>query len=173
MKKFSSLLSLILIICLIVNSCGRKEYTEAGINEIIEEWDKLLETANGERFDWGSPKAFSYFTAYFSGDEMIFINEDYRYRSSAEAFNRYYFKDGKCIYFIGKSLFYKKDENGKDYKELLDLTMYIDPDGNVIAYDKTRNMQRVALEDEDAEGVIKHAAELYEIVKKRKTVSKK
>jgi len=57
----------VIISLLLITSCGRKEFTEAGIDEIVEEYNKILETtAEGKNFDWGDAKAYSNFTAYFS-----------------------------------------------------------------------------------------------------------
>lgn len=155
------------IIFITLISCGRKEYTEAGIQEIKQQIDSLLYTAQGEKFDWGSAKAYSYFTAYFNkSKELIFINEDYKYRKRASSFNRYYYKDGNVIYFIGRELNYdpvKQQEN---------LDVLIDPDGNVIAYDKIVNGKRENLSSDDAEEIVQHAAELSDIVGMRMTARK-
>jgi hypothetical protein len=142
----------------IVISCGRKEFTEAGINEIVAEYDKILEKAtDGKRFDWGDAKAYSNFTAYFHESKLIFINEDYTHRIPIEAFNRYYFKDGNLVYFIGKEF----DANTKKRTEL---TLYIDPNGNVIRYDKIAGGERIELESEESDFIINHADELYKVV---------
>ncbi|MCW8817497.1 MAG: hypothetical protein OQK52_06465, partial [Ignavibacteriaceae bacterium] len=100
MKKYS--LIVILPIILVLLSCGRKEYTEQGIKEIKKEIDSLLYNPDAEEhFNWGSAKAYSNFRAYFHNSKLIFINEDYRFRQSGDSFNRYYFKDGNMLYYIG------------------------------------------------------------------------
>lgn len=156
-----------LVIILII-SCGRKEYTEQGILEIKQEIDSLLHTPEGEEhFNWGSAKAYSNFRAYFHNSKLIFINEDYQYRAPGESFNRYYFKDGNMLYYIGKELTYMPD------KEFKNIEMMVDPDGSVIAYEKIVNGQRVGLTGEEADKIVEHARALEEIVSKRSTISKK
>jgi len=144
----------VIISLLLITSCGRKEFTEAGIDEIVEEYNKILETtAEGKNFDWGDAKAYSNFTAYFSESKLIFINEDYRLRFPAESFNRYYFKEGNLIYFIGKNL-------DRTTKARNDLTLYIDPSGNVIRYDKIVNGERTPLEEDESDQILNHAKDL-------------
>jgi hypothetical protein len=155
--KFYKIVLFVLSILILI-SCGRKEFTEAGIDEIVEEYNEILETtAESKNFDWGDAIAFSNFTAYFSDSELIFINEDYRRRFPFEAFNRYYFKDGNLIYFIGREL----DRTTKEKKEL---TLYVDPKGNVIRYDKIFKGERASLEKEESDYVLSHAKELYNAV---------
>jgi len=154
---------LIVLIC----SCGRKEYTEYGIQEIINKTDSLLYTAEFKKFDWGSAKAYSYFRAYYNdAGELIFINEDYRYRSPASVFNRYYFKDGNVLYIISKS------EVIKPVKELKNITMFIDPSKNVIAYNKIVNGESVSLDSDEADMFINHAGELRDIVERHRLAKK-
>ena len=164
--KFYIITTLLLLISFI--SCGRKEYTEKGIYEIRKEIDSLLHNPDAEEhFDWGSAKAYSTFRAYFHNSKLIFINEDYRYRKSGNSFNRYYFKDGNMLYYIGKELTYMPNKQSKNTE------MMVDPDGNVIAYDRTINGKRIGLSNEETEGIIEHARELEEIVSKRSEVSNK
>ena len=164
--KFYQLLVLALLLLLI--SCGRKEYTEKGILEIKKEIDSLLYNPEGEEhFNWGSGEAYSNFRAYFHNSKLIFINEDYRYRQPGEAFNRYYLKDGKMLYFVGRELTYMPD------KQLKNIEMMADPDGNVIAYDKVINGQRSGLSNQESKEIIQHARELEKIVAERSTISRK
>lgn len=158
---------IILITLSILTNCGRKEYTEKGIEEIKQEIDSILYTAEPHMFDWGSSKAYSNFRAYFNNSHLIFINEDYHYRKPGEAFNRYYYKDGKMIFFIGKQQTYFGDGNGKQKKELQNLTMYVDPDENVISYNKIVNGKRLSLDQEEAEQIINHANEIRTVVESR------
>lgn len=166
MRKFS--IPVILLLLLILSSCGKKEYTEQGINEIKREIDSLLYHPDAEEhFDWGSAKAYSTFRAYFHNSKLIFINEDYRYRKAGDSFNRWYFKDGNMLYYIGKELTYVSD---KKYKNI---EMMVDPDGNVITYDKIVNGERIGLTNEEAKEIVEHARELEQIVSKRSVLSKK
>lgn len=165
--KFKAFILLSLIIILLI-SCGRKEYTEQGILEIKQKIDSLLHNPEGEEhFNWGSAKAYSNFRAYFQDSKLIFINEDYRYREPGESFNRYYFKDGNLLYYIGKALTYMPD------KQFKNIEMMVDPDGQVIAYEKMVNGQRESLSGDEADLIVEHAQQLEEIVSKRSTISKK
>ncbi|MCW8810389.1 MAG: hypothetical protein OQJ93_06670 [Ignavibacteriaceae bacterium] len=160
MKKYS--LIVILPIILVLLSCGRKEYTEQGIKEIKKEIDSLLYNPDAEEhFNWGSAKAYSNFRAYFHNSKLIFINEDYRFRQSGDSFNRYYFKDGNMLYYIGKELSYMPD------KKYMNLEMMVDPDGDIIAYDKIVNGERLALSGQESKEIIEHARELEKIVSTR------
>ncbi len=164
--KFYQLIIFVFILLLI--SCGRKEYTEKGILEIKQEIDSLLYNPEAEEhFNWGSGEAYSNFRAYFHNSKLIFINEDYRFRQPGEAFNRYYYKDGKLLYFVGRELTYMPD------KQFNNTEMMVDPDGNVIAYDKVVNGQRSGLDSEESNGIIQHAKELEKIVSERSKISRK
>jgi hypothetical protein len=165
--KSVKILSVVLIL-LLTSSCGRKEYTEEGIREIVKEIDSLLYNPPlTTKYDWGSAKAYSYFRAYSNeSEELIFINEDYHYRSKATAFNRYYYKDGYVIYYLGK------EYTGPSDKFFIELRLFIDPDGDVISYEKMQRGQRLSLSDEEAEQYVRHAQELAEIVEKRKVADK-
>jgi len=159
---------LIALILLIVASCGRKEYTEKGILEIKKEIDSLLYNPEAEeQFNWGSADAYSNFRAYYNNSKLIFINEDYHFREPGESFNRYYFKDGKMLYFVGRELSYMPD------KQFRNIEMMVDPDGNVIAYDNVVNGQRSGLDSEDSKKIIEHAKALEKIVSERSTISRK
>lgn len=153
---------------LLIVSCGRKEYTEKGILEIKAEIDSLLHKPDAEEhFNWGSASAYSNFRAYFHDSNLIFINEDYRYRKPGDSFNRYYFKDGNMLYFIGKELSYMPN------KQFKNIEMMVDPDGNVIAYDKVVNGQRSALSSDESNEIIEHARAIEKIVSERSTISRK
>jgi hypothetical protein len=158
---------IILAFILLLISCGRKEYTEKGILEIKKEIDSLLYNPESEEsFNWGSAESYSNFRAYFHEAKLIFINEDFHFRQPGEEFNRYYFKDGNVLYFVGRSLSYSPD------KVFTNIEMMIDPDGNVIAYDKIVNGQRLNLDSDESEKIIQHAQELEKIVSERSTLSK-
>lgn len=160
MKIYSTLIILISVI--LISSCGRKEYTEEGILQIKKEIDSLLYHPDAEEhFNWGSSKAYSTFRAYFHNSKLIFINEDFRYRNSGDSFNRYYFKDGNMLYFIGKEITYMPD------KTYHNTEMMVDPDGNVLTYDNLVNGKRVGLSNEELYKIIEHAKELVNIVSKR------
>ena len=166
MKLYQILL--IALILIVITSCGRKEYTEKGIQEIKKEIDSLLYNPEAEEhFNWGGSSAYSNFRAYFHNSKLIFINEDYRYRQPGEAFNRYYFKDGKMLYFVGRELTYMPD------KQLKNIEMMVDPDGNVIAYDKVVNGQRSGLSSDESNEIIQHARAIEKIVSERSTISRK
>ncbi len=165
--KLSQLI-IIAVLLLIISSCGRKEYTENGILEIKKEIDSLLYNPEAEEhFNWGTATAYSNFRAYFHNSKLIFINEDYRYRQPGEAFNRYYFKDGNMLYFVGRELTYMPD------KQFKNIEMMVDPDGNVIAYDKVINGQRSGLSSEESTEIIQHARAIEKIVSDRSTISRK
>ena len=152
----------IILLIILFHSCGRKEYTEKGILEIKKEIDSILYHPEEEKqFDWGSGKAYSYFRAYFQNSKLIFINEDFHYRKPGESFNRYYFKDGNMLYFIGKEMTYMPD------KQFKNIELMVDPDDNVIAYDKVVNGQRTGLSSEESDFIIEHAKELREIVERK------
>jgi hypothetical protein len=159
---------LIALILLIVFSCGRKEYTEKGIQEIKKEIDSLLYNPEAEeQFNWGGAEAYSNFRAYFHNSKLIFINEDYRYRQPGEAFNRYYFKDGNMLYFVGRELTYMPD------KQFKNVELMVDPDGNVIAYDFVINGQRTGLDSDDSKKIIEHARAIEKIVRERSSILSK
>ncbi len=122
MKKTISLIICLILVIFII-SCERKEYSEKGIKEIVEDINVKLEKAVGEEFNWGSPGAYSIFRAYFSGEELIFINESYTYRAPTEASNRYYFKDGNMLHLISKKLDYTgNNESGKGKKAMIKMS---------------------------------------------------
>jgi len=159
---------LLALVLILMSSCGRKEYTEKGILEIKKEIDSLLYNPEGEEhFNWGSGNAYSNFRAYFHTSKLIFINEDYRLRQPGEEFNRYYFKDGNLLYFVGRALTYMPE------KQFTNIEIMVDPDGSVIAYDKIVNGQRMNLDGDESEKIIKHARELEKIVSERSTITRK
>jgi hypothetical protein len=161
-------LSVLLGALILFSSCGRKEYTEKGILEIKKEIDSLLYNPEGEeQFNWGSENAYSNFRAYFHNDQLIFINEDFRFRQPGEQFNRYYFKDGNFLYYVGRELSFNPD------KEFKNIEVMIDPDGNIVAYDKIVNGQRKNLDGIESKKLIEHAKELERIVSERSTISRK
>lgn len=165
MKYYSLFIFLFLFIFI---SCGRKEYTEQGILEIKKEIDSLLHDPEAEEhFNWGSGEAYSNFRAYFQKAKLIFINEDFRYRQPGDAFNRYYFKDGKLVYFVGRELTYMPDKKFKN------MELMVDPDGNVIAYDYVINGQRTGLDSEDSKKIIEHSRDLERIVSERSNIVRK
>jgi len=161
-------LAIFIGLTILLISCGRKEYTEKGILEIKKEIDSLLYNPEGEEyFNWGSDEAYSNFRAYFHSDKLIFINEDFRYRQPGEQFNRYYFKDGNMLYFVGRALTFNPE------KQYTNIDMMIDPDGNVIAYDNIVNGQRLNLSSEESQKIIQHAKDLEKIVSERSTITRK
>lgn len=128
----------------------------------MKETDSLLhKPEREEHFNWGSAKAYSNFRAYFQNSKLIFINEDYRYRQPGDSFNRYYYKDGNMLFFIGKKISYIPG------KQLSNLELMVDPDDRVIAYDKMIDGQRMGLEPNEAEEIIEHAKELRDVVEKK------
>jgi len=159
---------LIALFLLIVSSCGRKEYTEKGILEIKKEIDSLLYNPEAEeQFNWGGADAYSNFRAYYNNSKLIFINEDYHFREPGESFNRYYFKDGKMLYFVGRELTYMPD------KQFKNVELMVDPDGSVIAYDFVINGQRTGLDSDDSKKIIEHASALEKIVSERSKITRK
>ncbi|GBD88339.1 hypothetical protein BMS3Abin03_02274 [bacterium BMS3Abin03] len=161
MSKLKFLLFFLPLLILI--SCS-KDYTEEEVKQIVKDADKKLEKLAGQKYEWASAKAYSTVMAYYTTPDIIFINENLKYRTTAEAFNLYYFKDGNLIHFIGKKMAYIYEKNKKSRKELTRLTMYLEQDGDVISYEKIINTERVSLKDSDLEEVLNHAKELYELV---------
>jgi hypothetical protein len=156
------------MILILISSCGRKEYTEKGILEIKKEIDSLLYNPEAEeQFNWGSGDAYSNFRAYYHNSKLIFINEDYRFREPGEAFNRYYFRDGNLLYFVGRELTYMPD------KKYTNIEMMVDPDGNVIAYENVMNGQRSGLSSDDSKKIIEHAKAIEKIVSERSKIVRK
>ena len=51
--------------------------------------------------------------------------------------------------------------------------MMVDPDGNVIAYDKVVNGQRSGLDGEESKKIIEHARALEKIVSERSKITRK
>ncbi|UCH65369.1 MAG: hypothetical protein JSW63_12315 [Ignavibacterium sp.] len=148
----------------LIIACGGKEYTEKGIVEIVEKTDSILATLEGQEYKWASARAFSRMKTYYPESDIIFINEKLTYRKPGNAFNRYYYKDGKLIHFIGKKLAYINATESKMKKELSDLTLYLDPDGDVISYNKILNNQLVNLDDAELQEILSHSKELYSLV---------
>ena len=155
----------IVILCLFsIISCGRQEFTEEGIVEIVEKTDSLLAKLAGQKYDWASAAGYSTVMAYYPQPDIIFINENLTHRKPGNAFNRYYFKDGRLIHFIGKKLIYLQEAESKLKKELLLLSLYLDPDGDIISYNKILNNQLVPLDDLELVEILKHADEVYHLV---------
>jgi len=166
MKLYQIILCALILI--LISSCGRKEYTEKGILEIKKEIDSLLYNPEAEeQFNWGGADAYSNFRAYYHNSKLIFINEDYRFREPGEAFNRYYFKDGNLLYFVGRELTYMPD------KKYTNIEMMVDPDGNVIAYENVMNGQRSGLSSDDSKKIIEHAKAIEKIVTDRSKIVRK
>jgi hypothetical protein len=65
------------------------------------------------------------------------------------------------LYYIGKELSYIPD------KQFKNIEIMVDPDGNVIAYDKMVNGQRKGLDSEESDFIIEHAKELRDIIESR------
>ena len=153
-----------LLFILLTVSCAKKEYTDKSINEIVQKTDSLLFNLAGQKYDWGSAKAYSTVNAYYPKPDIIFLNEDLTYRKSADAFNIYYYKDGNLIHFIGKKMEYINKNVKKVKKQLTKLTLNLESDGDVISYYKTVNGKVSSLDDSDLEEVLTHAEELYKLV---------
>jgi hypothetical protein len=161
--KIFSFFSLTILILFIV-SCGRVEYTDKSINEIVQRTDSLLVNLAGQKYDWASAKAYSTVTAYYPESDIIFLNENLTRRKPAEAFNLYYYKDSHLIHFIGKKLeYFTKDKNNVK-KQLTKLNLNLESDGDVISYQKIVNGELVSLDDSDLEEVLTHAEELYKLI---------
>jgi len=162
MKKIIILIFASLI--LFVISCGKQEYTEKGIIEIVQRTDSLLTNLAGQKYDWASAKAYSTVLAFYPEPDIIFLNEDLTYRRAAEAFNLYYFKDGNLIHFIGKKLEYFSKKIKGTKKRMTKLMLNLDSDGDVISYQKIVNGELLNLDDSELEDAITHAKELYNLV---------
>jgi hypothetical protein len=142
-------------------SCGKQEYTDKGISEIIQRTDSLLINLTGQKYDWASAKAYSTILAFYPEPDIIFLNEKLKYRRAAEAFNLYYYKDGNLIHFIGKKLEYFPKNIKNTKKQMTKLMLNLDSDGDVISYQKIVNGKLLNLDDSELEDVLTHAKELY------------
>jgi len=162
MNKIFILIFISLILFFI--SCGKQEYTEKGISEIVQRTDSLLINLAGQKYDWASAKAYSTVLAFYPEPDIIFLNEDLTYRRAAEAFNLYYYKDGHLIHFIGKKLEYFPKKVKKTKKKMTKLKLNLDSDGDVISYQKFVNGELLSLDDPELEDVLTHAEELYKLV---------
>lgn len=171
MKIFNVILFLALLV-LSFSNCSKREYTEEGIREISAQIDSLLHNVTAEEFDWGSADAFSYYTAYFSGKELVFLNEKLKYRDGGDSFNRYYIYNNNAIQYIEKKLKYYKDEAGKDHKAVVSITALITPSGDILMYDKIENGQREKLTGDESEWIYNHSKELIDIVLNRSKILK-
>ena len=161
MKKIFILIFASLI--LFVISCGKEEYTEQGISEIVQRTDSLLTNLAGQKYDWASPKAYSTVLTFYPEPDLVFLKEEL-YRRTAKASNLYYYKDGHLIHFIGKKLdYFTKNKKGLK-KQLTKLTLNLESDGDVISYHKIVNGELSSLDDSDLEEVLSHADELYKLV---------
>lgn len=149
---------------LLIISCGGKENTEEGIVDIVEKTDSILATLAGQKYEWASAKAYSTVMAYYPEPDIIFLNENLTYRQPGNSFNRYYFRNGSLIHFIGKKLSYLFDKESKMKKELTTLTLYLDLDGDVISYSNILNNNLVGLDDSELEQILSHSKELYSLV---------
>jgi len=162
MKKIFILTFASLILFLI--SCGKQEYTDKSINEIIQRTDSLLINLAGQKYDWASAKAYSTILAYYPEHDIIFLNEKLKYRRGAEAFNLYYYKDGHLIHFVRKMLEYFPKNLKNIKKQLTKLKLNLDSDGDVISYQKIVNGELLSLDDSELEDVLAHSKELYNLV---------
>jgi len=162
MNKFLILSVTSLIFFLI--SCGKEEYTEKSINEIVQKTDSLLIYLAGQKYEWASAKAYSTIRAYYPEPDIIFLNEDLTYRKPAQSFNLYYYNDGDLIHFIGKKMEYITENVKQVKKQLTKLTLNLESDGDVISYNKIVNGQLSSIDDSDVEEILKHAEELYKLV---------
>ena len=102
--------------------------------------------------------------AYYPTPDIIFLNEKLTYRKPGNSFNIYYVKNGSLIHFIGKKFRYLYGADSKMKKELTTLTLYLDPDGDVISYSKVLNKELVSLDDSELDEILSHSKELYSLV---------
>jgi len=162
MKNIFLIIFASLILFLI--SCGKQEYTEKGISEIVQRTDSLLTNLAGQKYDWSSAKAYSTVLAFYTEPDIIFLNEKLKYRRAAEAFNLYYYKDGHIIHFIGKKIEYFPKKEKKTKQQMTKLWLILDYDGDLISYQKIVDGEILRLDDSELEEVLTHAEELYELV---------
>ncbi|MCH8032820.1 MAG: hypothetical protein IH950_03545 [Bacteroidetes bacterium] len=162
MNKIFLLIFISLI--LFLTSCGKQEYTEKGINKIVQRTDSLLINLAGQKYDWASAKAYSTVRAFYTEPDIIFLNEKLKYRRGAEAFNLYYYKDGHIIHFIGKKIEYFPKKGKKTKQQMIKLWLILDYDGDLISYQKIVDGKILSLDDSELEEVLTHAEELYELV---------
>ena len=162
MKKINSII--IALSILFIFSCSKQEYTEKGISEIVQRTDSLLINLAGQKYDWASAKAYSTILAYYPEHDIIFLNEKLKYRSGAEAFNLYYYKDDHLVHFKEKKLEYFPKNLKNIKKQLTKLKLNLDSDGDVISYQKIVNGELLSLDDSELEDILTHAKELYNLV---------
>ena len=162
MQKINFLIIALLI--LFIFSCGKQEYTEKNISEIVQRTDSLNTNLAGQKYDWASAKAYSTILAYYPEPDIIFLNEKLKYRRGAEAFNLYYYKDGHLVNFKEKKLEYFPKNLKNIKKQLTKLKLNLDSDGDVISYQKIVNGELLSLDDSELEDILTHAKELYNLV---------
>ena len=163
MKSNLKIIFVFTAVVLMSVSCSKK-YTEDELKQIVSETDKKLNNLAGQQYEWGSKKAYSTVMAYYPEDDIIFLNENLKYRKRGQAFNLYYYKDGNLFRFIGKKLIYKKGNKRRFSKELIHINMFLQPDGELVSYEKTINYNDSKLTDDELNEILNHAEELYKLV---------
>lgn len=155
---------LVLISTFILISCSDERYTDKGIEKIVNTTDSLLENLSGQEYQWASKSAYSTIMAYYPTTDIIFLNENLKYRSASEAINLYYFKDRALVRLVSRILDYSRRDDERVKKSLIKMTINFDPDGDVISYEKIENNKIVSLGNNEIDEILSHSKDLYNIV---------
>ncbi len=155
------------LLLFIISSCNVNKYSQEDIDTIVKKTDSKLKTITPVEYQWASKSAYSEIKALYPFPDIIFLNENYRFRSGGDSFNLYYFKDGALIYFKERKLQAIRDSNNKMRKVLSKLILYLDQDGSVVKYYKNYDKKKAGLEGTDVDRILSHAKELYDKVKER------
>ncbi|MCZ6701956.1 MAG: hypothetical protein O6940_02820, partial [Ignavibacteria bacterium] len=122
------------LLLFIITSCNVNKYSQEDIDTIVKKTDSKLKNFTPVQYQWASRSAYSEIKALYPYPDIIFLNENYRFRSGGDSFNLYYFKDGALIYFKERKLQSIQDNNNKLRKVLSKLILYLNQDGSVVKY---------------------------------------
>jgi len=153
------------LLLFIITSCNVNKYSQEDIDTIVKKTDSKLKNFTPVQYQWASRSAYSEIKALYPYPDIIFLNENYRFRSGGDSFNLYYFKDGALIYFKERKLQSIQDNNNKLRKVLSKLILYLNQDGSVVTYYKNYDKKKAELEGSDVDRILSHAKELYDKVK--------
>lgn len=153
------------LLLFIISSCNVNKYSQEDIDTIVKNTSSKLKNLTPVQYQWASKQAYSEIKAFYPDPDIIFLNENYRFRSGGDSFNLYYFNDGALIYFKESKLQSIRDSNNKVRKVLSKLILYLNQDGTVVTYIKNVDKKKAELEGSDVDRVLSHAEELYNKVK--------
>ena len=156
---------LIVLLLFIVSSCNVNKYSQEDIDAIVKKTSSKLKDFTPVQYQWASRSAYSEIKALYPYPDIIFLNENYRFRSGGDSFNLYYYKDGALIYYKESKLKFIRDSNNKLSSVLSKLILYLNQDGTVVTYNKMENKKNADLEGSEVDRILSHAKELYNKVK--------